>query len=68
MKNLTILMIAVFLLGCSSKPKQTEPSGTLSPVYLLQHELNERPMPDNSRPLIEDKTSNSSKPMGRTRQ
>jgi len=64
MKKLTILMIAAFLLGCSSKPKQTEPSGSLAPVYVLQHELNERPMPANSELSIEDKI-NSSKRRGR---
>lgn len=43
MKKITVCMIALSLVGCSSPPKQTEPSGRLVPVYELQHELNERP-------------------------
>lgn len=44
MKKLSVCVFAVILVGCSSPPKQTEPSGRLLPVYELQHELNERPM------------------------
>ena len=42
--KLSVCVFAVILVGCSSPPKQTEPSGSLRPVYALQHELNERPM------------------------
>lgn len=44
MKKITVCAFAAVLVGCSSPPKQTEPSGRLTPVYELQHELNERPM------------------------
>lgn len=44
MKNLiAIFTMALMLTACSSSPpKQTQPSGQLTPVYEYQNELNER--------------------------
>lgn len=42
MKKISLVLFAVFLNGCSSAPEQPQPEGKLLPVYVLQHELNER--------------------------
>lgn len=63
MKKLSVCVFAAILVGCSSPPKQTEPSGSLLPVYELQHELNERPMwrNDSDLSMKDSKTTKNTK-------